>query len=391
MARKTESVRPEHLAFEKIRQRMRDHFAPLRPRFVAWLREFLRRPPPRNATLLRCRDIRSDDKVSWLFTWHSRIEYRRGSGSFPASPVEEPVLTEDDRRALGLRAEAMIVVLCSGLYDLAADAWEEAGGYRFSVPVEIGAQVLRSPSDRQAWIDRVYSVLQTEASIATEIAPEPAPQPPGGPGEPANLSEIGPQAVAARRAAERFVRDAAFRRYGSNSGLDIPSVLVDVANLPGPARSAIRFYRDWDEYNNWSTALAYRLSTATGSAYLVVVVTDHEGVVEVYSETGELWGAGVYLAGVVVWQDLQTVRQQLVNWNAPRVMFFKTIPLEWIPFDRGCESVGGRFTIYPDVHAPTPQWVLEYAGLDESTPGGRETFDSIASGQARAAEIHARG
>ncbi len=179
MAKKTEPVPPPHLAFEKIRQRMRDHFAPLRPQFVAWLREFLHRPPPRNATLLRCRDIRWEGRVSWWFTWHSRVEYKRGGGCFPASPVEEPILTEDDRRALGLRAEAMIVVLCAGLYDLAADAWEEAGGYQFSRPVDIGAQVLRSPSDKQVWIDRVYSVLRDEAAIAPETTPEPAPLPPG--------------------------------------------------------------------------------------------------------------------------------------------------------------------------------------------------------------------
>ena len=72
-------------------------------------------------------------------------------------------------------------------------------------------------------------------------------------------------------------------------------------------------------------------------------------------------------------------------------LFFRTTLLEWVPCQGGCESVGGRFLIYPDVTATTPQWILEYGGLDEGTYGGKETCESIASAQARAAAIHAHG
>ncbi len=351
--------------------------------------------------MLRCRDIRTGRHGFLALHLAFRDRVQAGGGCFPASPVQEPILTEDDRRALGLRAEAMIVVLCAGLYDLAADAWEEAGGYQFSRPVDFGAQVLRSPSDRQVWIDRVYSVRcgtgrhvagppPSRRAAAREagdglgqisrrlpqrghervnrlgrhpgggerpgrgrtsslVAPLPTvhrlcrggrnrptgvlpacrsagrrlgfddedrtlPDQPeaarllarllagwddfhpaaewlfrnlalwqvtvGDSNRPLNL-DIGehfaaagpvliisgnrdPQRLAARRAAERFVRDSAFRKYGSQSGLEIPMILVEVADLPEAARLALRFYKEWDEYGSWSSAVAYRPNTALG-------------------------------------------------------------------------------------------------------------------------------
>ncbi len=62
-------------------------------------------------------------------------------------------------------------------------------------------------------------------------------------------------------------------------------ILVEVADLPEATRLALRFYKEWDEYGSWSSAVAYRLNTARGVACLVIVFTEKDGVVEVYSET----------------------------------------------------------------------------------------------------------
>ena len=161
---------PGLVAYEQFRQRMRAHYAAVRSLFVERFREFLLDPPPPESAFLHCDNRYEGDGRCWHIWWTGELSRYR-FWTFPPTPAPYPVFSWDELATLGVEPNQLSCVI-NGVYsDVAADAWEEAGGFAVSRPISIDSFLWRSAADGRGWVDQITMWIKEAAAAALPAGP----------------------------------------------------------------------------------------------------------------------------------------------------------------------------------------------------------------------------
>lgn len=153
---------PGLVAYEQFRQRMREHYAAVRSLFVERFREFLLDPPPPESAFLHCDNRYEGDGRCWHIWWTGELSR---FWTFPPTPAPTPVLSVDELATLSVVLHRNSHFVNGAFSDVAADAWEEAGGFAVS-PIAIDGWVLRSAADGRGWVDKITMWIKNDAAAA---------------------------------------------------------------------------------------------------------------------------------------------------------------------------------------------------------------------------------
>ncbi len=165
-----ESPIPGLVAYEQFRQRMREHFAAVRSLFVERFREFLLDPPPPESVFLHCDNRYEGDGKCWHIWWDGEGPRYR-FWTFPPTPAPYPVFSWDELATFGVEPNQLSCFIDGVYSDVAADAWEEAGGFAVSRPISIDSFLWRSAADGRGWVDRLTMWIKEAAAAALPAGP----------------------------------------------------------------------------------------------------------------------------------------------------------------------------------------------------------------------------
>lgn len=150
---------------DEYRQRARETLAPVRRELAAWYRDFFRKKKgPGKATHMNLTLVRNNEgpEAQWEFGWYPGMHSR-----YPIFKPTQPVptiTTEADVAAVGLYPGDLFTLRYLAFKDMAADAWEDAGGFAFPKKLMIAYHEYLSPGAPRAWVEPVKSQIHERAS-----------------------------------------------------------------------------------------------------------------------------------------------------------------------------------------------------------------------------------
>lgn len=167
-----------YAVFERCRAWARAQLAPVRPELVEWLRAFIKkRKPQSGARELNFMSVDfQTDRPAWCLEWQP------GNGRSwqfrPAAPYPALDFT-GFAAALGLNDTYFAYLRSCLLFDLIIDAWEEAGGFTFVLPLAYARTVYTGPDVPRDFVTLTREAIARVARAAPPRQnPTPVPEPP---------------------------------------------------------------------------------------------------------------------------------------------------------------------------------------------------------------------
>jgi hypothetical protein len=183
-------------SLNEYRQRAREALAPVRCEMAAWFRDFFRKKKgPARATHMNLLFVRESEtpQPRWQFSWYPGMHSR--DHIFTPSQAVPEFTTEVDASAMGLIAADVLGLRSCAFYDMAAEAWEQAGGFSFPKQLMIVSRAYESPDARRPWIEYMQEEIRKEVEGTRRVRPKRG----FGASEPLGLPEVPGEMIEAVR------------------------------------------------------------------------------------------------------------------------------------------------------------------------------------------------